>query len=89
LDSCNSVHELASILFSVDVDQLSFPNERDAATLFSKIFSGYSHFSASQKDTLDKLLFDDLLTSFGIRDQAHLTALSHSSGTSSGWFDVP
>ena len=45
-------------------------------------------FSASQKDlkaTLDKHLFDDLFVSFGIRDQARLTALSHPSGTSSGW----
>ena len=45
-------------------------------------------FSASQKDlqaTLDKHLFDDLFASFGIRDQARLTALSHPSGTSSGW----
>ena len=88
LGSCNSVRELASILLSVDVNQLSFPNEQDAATLFSDISSGHSPFSTSQKDlqaTLDQLLFDDLFTSFGIRDQARLTALSHPSGTSSGW----
>ena len=63
---------------------------RVAATLLSE--SGISNvhllFSASQKDlqaTLDKHLFDDLFASFGIRDQARLTALSHPSGTSSGW----
>ena len=31
------------------------------------------------------LLFDDLYAYFSIRDQACLTALVHSSGTSSGW----
>ena len=74
-------------------NQLSFPNEEDAATLLSEsgISSGHLLFSASQKDlqaTLDKHLFDDLFASFGIRDQARLTALSHPSGTSSGWLKV-
>ena len=86
LGSCNSVRELASTLLSVDINQLSFPNEEDAATLLSEsgISSGHLLFSASQKDlqaTLDKNLFDDLFASFGIRDQARLTALSHPSGT--------
>ena len=90
LGSCNSVRELASTLLSVDINQLSFPNEEDAATLLSEsgISSGHLLFSASQKDlqaTLDKHLFDDLFASFGIRDQARLTALSHPSGTSSSW----
>ena len=35
--------------------------------------------------TLDQHLFDDLFKTFSIRDQARLTALSHPSGTSSGW----
>ena len=88
--ACNSVRELASTLLSVDINQLSFPNEEDVATLLSEsgISSGHLLFSASQKDlqaTLDKHLFDDLFASFGIRDQARLTALSHPSGTSSGW----
>ena len=87
LGSCNSVRELASTLLSVDINQLSFPNEEDAAILLSEsgISSGHLLFSASQKDlqaTLDKHLFDNLFASFGIRDQARLTALSH---TSSGW----
>ena len=90
MGSCNSVRELASTLLSVDINQLSFPNEEDAATLLSEsgISSGHLLFSASQKDlqaTLDKHLFDDLFASFGICDQARLTALSHPSGTSSGW----
>ena len=34
---------------------------------------------------LDQRLFGDLYASFSIRDQACLTALVHSSGTSSGW----
>ena len=90
LGSCNSVRELASTLLSVDINQLSFPNEEDAATLLSEsgISSGHLLFSASQKDLqakLDKHLFDDLFASFGIHDQARLTALSHPSGTSSGW----
>ena len=93
LGSCNSVCELASTLLSVDINQLSFPNEEDAATLLSESGISSSHllFSASQKDlqaTLDKHLFDDLydlFASFGICDRACLTALSHSSSTSSGW----
>ena len=69
LGSSNSVRELASTLFSVDINQLSFPNEEDAATLLSEldISSGHLIFSASQKDlqvTLDKHLFDDLFASF-------------------------
>ena len=34
---------------------------------------------------LDHQLYDNLMVSANIRDQACLTALSHSSGTSSGW----
>jgi len=41
----NSVCELASTLLSIDVNQLSFPNEQDAAALFSD-YSGLSLFSA-------------------------------------------
>ena len=74
----------------LQLHQLNFPNEEDAATLLSKsgISNGHLLFTASQKDlqaTLDKYLFDDLFASFGIHDQARLTALSHPSGTSSGW----
>ena len=79
MGSCNRVRELASTLLSVDINQLSFPNEEDAATLLSEsgISSGHLLFSASQKDlqaTLDKYLFDDLFASFGICNQARLTA---------------
>ena len=47
---------------SIDANQLSFPNEQDAAALFSD-YSGLSLFSATQQDlqaALDKCLFDDL-----------------------------
>ena len=40
LGSCNSVCKLASILLSVDVNQPSFPNERDAATVVIHISEG-------------------------------------------------
>jgi len=71
----------------IDVNQLSFPNEQDAAALFSD-YSGLSLFSATQQNlqaTLDKRLFNDLFASFGIRDQARLMVLAHPSGTSSSW----
>ena len=37
LCSCNSIHDLASTLLSVDVNQLNFPCEEAAAALFSNI----------------------------------------------------
>jgi len=61
---------------------------RGMLPLCSDIFTGHSHFSTSQKDlqaTIDKNLFDNLFTFFGILDQACLTALSRPSGTSSDW----
>jgi len=88
LGSCNGVRELASIILSIDINQLSFPNEKDAATFLSDFFDNHSLFTASQRDlqaTLDQHLFDNLFKTFCIRDQARLTALSHPSGTSSGW----
>jgi len=48
LSSCNSIFGLASVLLSVDIHQLSFPDENDAATILSDIFSDHSLFAASQ-----------------------------------------
>jgi len=56
--------ESASIILSNDINQLSFPNEKDAATFLSDFFDNHSLFTASQRDlqaTLDQHLFDDLL----------------------------
>ena len=88
LGLCNSNCDLASTLLSIDAGQLSFPDEGAAAVVFSDFPSDCFISSASQQDLqrfLDQCLFDDLYASFSIRDQAHLTAPAHSSGTSSGW----
>ena len=85
LGSCNSTHDLASTLLSIDV---SFPDEGAAAAVFSDFPSDCSISSVSQQNLqafLDQRLFGELHASFSIRDQACLTALAHSSGTSSGW----
>jgi len=88
LGSCNGVHELASILLSIDAYQLSFPNEEAVAAIFSGISSKYSIYSTSQQDLqarLDESSFYNLFVSFGIRDQAYSNALAHSSSMASGW----
>jgi len=88
LGSCNGVRELASILLSIDADQLSFSNKEVAAAVFSGISSNLFIYSTSQQDLqaiLDDSSFDNLLASFGIRDQARLNALAHYSCTASGW----
>jgi len=41
---------LASTILSIDVDQLSFPNEQDAITFSSDFSSDLSLFSVSQRD---------------------------------------
>jgi len=48
---CASAAFLGSCtLLSIEVDQLSFPNEQDAVTFFSDFNSDLSLFSASQRD---------------------------------------
>ena len=49
LGSCSSIHELASTLLSVDNNQLSFLDEKDAATFSSHIFGDHLLCAASQK----------------------------------------
>ena len=88
LGSCNSVRGLASSLLSVGVDQLNFPDEEAAVTLFSSISGNPSILPSSQQDLqaiIDQCIFDNLYVTLSIRDQACLTALAHPSGTSSGW----
>ena len=93
LGSCNSNHDLASTLLSIDANQFSFPDEWAAAAVFSDFPSDCSTSSASQQDLqafLDQRLFGDLYASFSIWDQTRLTALAHSSGTSNGLLkDIP
>jgi len=88
LGSCNSSRVLVSTLLSIDTGQICFPDEEAASAVFSDFQSDRSIFIASQQDLqafLDQSLFTDLYESLSIRDQTRLTALSHSSGTSSGW----
>ena len=79
---------MASSLHSVDVNQLIFPDEEAAVTLFSRISGNPSILPSSQQDLqaiIDQSIFDNLYATLSIRDQARLTALAHPSGTSSGW----
>jgi len=88
LGSCNSFRLLAFQLFSIDFHDLTFHNEELAVTIFEEFFSNVSVFFASQNDlqaVLDNHQYNELFNSSNIREQAHLTALSHSSGTSIGW----
>ena len=88
LGSCNSVHLLASHLLSQDFHDLVFPNEEHAVATFERFTSDTFILSATQQDLqalLDQNQYDQLFSSFNIRNCARLTALSHSSGTSSGW----
>ena len=81
LGSCNNIR--ASRLLFIASDHLNFPDEDAAAAMFSEIPIS----SALQHDLqtfLDQHLFNHHFASCSIRDCARLTALSHSSGTSSG-----
>ena len=65
-----------------------FPNEEHAVATFERFTSDIFIPSATQQDLqalLDQNQYDQLFASFDIRNRARLTALSHSSGTSSGW----
>ena len=88
LGSCNSVRLLASHLLSQDFHDLVFPNEEHAVTTLERFTSDIFISSATQQDLhalLDQNQYDQLFASFNIQDRARLTALSHSSGTNSGW----
>ena len=65
-----------------------FPNEEHAVVTFERFTYDIFIPSATQQDLqalLDQNQYDQLFASFNIRNRAQLTALSHSSGTSSGW----
>ena len=84
LGSYNSICDLASRLLFIASDQLHFSDEDVAAAMFSDIPIS----SASQHDLqafLDQHQFNRHFASCSIRNRARLTALSHSSGTSSVW----
>jgi len=88
LGSCNSVRLLASQLLSQDFHDLVFPDEVQAATIFDEFSSDLFIPTATQQDLqalLDQTQFERLFSSLNIRHRARLTALSHSSGASSGW----
>ena len=88
LGLCNSVRLLASHLLSQDFHDLVFPNEEHAVATFERFTSDIFIPSATQQDLqalLDQNQYDQLFASFNIRNRTLLTALSHSSGTSSGW----
>ena len=88
LGSCNSIRLLASHLLSQDFHEVSFPDEDQAIAVFEQYSSILFLPTATQRDlqaVLDQQQYDKLYTSANIRDQARLTALSHSSGSSSGW----
>jgi len=55
LGSCNGVRELASIILWIDINQLSFPNEKDAATFLSVFFLTIIHFSQHLRGTCKPL----------------------------------
>ena len=88
LGSCNSARLLASHLLSQDFHDLVFSNEEHTVATFERFTSDIFIPSATQQDLqalLDQNQYDQLIASFNIRNRARLTALSHSSGTSSGW----
>ena len=85
LGSCNSIRLLVFQLLSLEFHKLTFPGEDVAATVFENFSSNVSISVASHHDlqaVLDQHQYDQLFASLNIREQAHLTALSHSSGTS-------
>ena len=60
-------------------------NKNGTVSFFPSVCSISSASQQHLQTFLDQRLFGDLYASFSIRDQAHLTALALSSGTSSGW----
>ena len=87
VESCNSSHILVSCLVETFDVFMPFPGE-DCSLAFFEGMSVSVLQNSSQTDLqaiLDDSLFKQLVSSSTIRDQARLHALSHSSGTSSGW----
>ena len=85
--SCNSSRILVSRLVETFDIFMPFPGE-DCSLAFFEGMSVSVLQNSSQTDLqaiLDDSLFKQLVSSSTIRDQARLRALSHSSGTSSGW----
>ena len=75
--SCNSICVLASILLSIEVDQLSFPIEQDAVTFF-QILAVIFHFSQPLSRIFEpQRLFDNLFASWysrsGLSDGSKLS----------------
>ena len=88
LGTCSSIHLLASQLLSQDFHDVTFPGEDQAVVLFNEHSSATVNRCAKQCDlqaVLDHHLYDNLLALANIRDEARLTALSHSSGICCGW----
>ena len=87
---CNSARILVSHLVeSFDVF-MPFPGEECSLAFFEDMSVSVLH-NSSQNDLqaiLDDSLFKQLVSSSTIHDQARLRALSHSSGTSSGWLNA-
>ena len=87
LGSCNSVRILVSQLAPNFDATSSFPGEDCAISYFQSLSISFSNLS-SQNDvqgSLDGQLFTNIVSSSTIRDQAHLRAVAHCSGVSSGW----
>ena len=85
--SCNSARILVSRLVETFDVFMPFPGEDCSLAFFEGMSVSVLH-NSSQTDLqaiLDDSLFKQLVSSSTIHDQAHLRALSHSSGTSSGW----
>jgi len=87
LGSCNFTRSLVARLVGSSDASMSLPGEGYAFSSFEDLPISVSK-ATSQNDIqafLDDLLFKQLLNCSSIRDQARLRAVSHSSGTSSGW----
>ena len=87
MGSCNSACILVSRLVETFDVFMPFPREDCSLAFFEGMSVSVLH-NSSQTDLqaiLDDSLFKQLVSSSTIRDQARLRALSHSSGTSSGW----
>ena len=87
LGSCNFTHILLSRLVGSSDVSMALPGEVCALSFFEHLPISVSE-ASSQNDiqaSLDDLLFKQLLHCSNIRDQARLQAVSHPSGTCSGW----
>ena len=87
LGSLNSARVLVSCLKETFDATLSMPGEDSALFYFENISISTSSVSSQceLQASLDNQLFSQIFNTSNIRDQARLRAVSHSSGTSSGW----